>query len=207
MTLRVASHSPSYHSIRLLLEAKFTTLEREKIVHWLLHFRNEGVNIDDCRGRTITTGGAIEFEGSARNVFWSFIKPCLQDVIEEVAMLADTRARDLAPRDARIALGEVRELLKAFIDKVYLRMSDVDRAMRGGGSPNSVPAFDPRDLISDLHLEIDERVDALLRHYPIGWNRVKAYVSKNPYGVVVSLIVPFVLAVLGAALHYMFSKI
>lgn len=151
--------TPIYYQIHNLLDREYKALDRDKITHWLMRFKM-GVDIDDCRGGRITLGGNIEFEGQPREIYWSFITPCLQDIVHDVLRQAEDQGRRYPPEVAREALDEAADLLKSFITKVYDRMVNIDRTMRGKGYPENVEPYDPSQKVSALHANIDEQVAA-----------------------------------------------
>lgn len=81
----------------------------------------------------------VTFDGSPQHVFWSgYIEPFLEDmVVRELALAVQTcKERNV---DALTVLPELQGLLIYGCHKVFNRMADVDRKLRGKGYPNSVP--------------------------------------------------------------------
>jgi hypothetical protein len=60
--------------------------------------------------------------------------------------------------DGRLLLSELQELLSAGCLKVYKRMADVDRRLRGKGHPESVPLRSIDREIRQIDQFFDERI-------------------------------------------------
>jgi hypothetical protein len=59
-------------------------------------------------------------------------------------------------------MEETASALKAGINGVYHRMSDIDQRLRGKGYPNSVPKYDPEAEIEASQAFVEERMSAEL---------------------------------------------
>jgi hypothetical protein len=95
-------------------------------------------------------------------VFWTrYIEPflealCVSEIAEAVSMAADRQV------DAKLLLPEVQGLLMAGFRRVYARMAEVDRRLRGKGFPETVR---PRSIDSEviaMDAFLDERIRAEL---------------------------------------------
>lgn len=120
-------------------------------------------SVTNCEGRTVHYGGATEFEGSPRNVFWGgFFEPCFLKVITEQI---DETVLDCHASDDLLdeALDETANLLCAFIERAYERMADIDQRLRGKGYPKSLERKPVHGKIQAMHEAIDEQVDAAKR--------------------------------------------
>jgi len=190
--------TPVHYQIKGSLDEILAHLDREKITPWLLNFKRR-VNIDDCRGGRITVGGDIEFSGSVRDVYWAFIGPCVEDVIRKVLFESDALGRQYSHHVARIGLDETGVLLKEFVNRVFQRMVDVDRRLRGKGYPNRVEPYDTSDRVAALHRLIDERVVAVKEQYPSGIRSFVHYCERHPV-LVGSVLVPVILALIAMIL-------
>lgn len=191
--------TPVYYQIHNHLDREYKALDRDKITHWLMRFK-KGLDIDDCRGGRITLGGNIEFEGQPREIYWSFITPCLQDIVHDVLWQAEDQGRRYPPEVAREALDEATDLLKSFIVKVYDRMVDIDRRMRGKGHPQSVNPHDPSQAVSALHAHIDEQFSAFKKQIAVPTRLQRLSAKLDEHRILVTIAIAFVSGVLGGAL-------
>lgn len=191
--------TPVYYQIHNHLDREYKALDRDKITYWLFHFKN-GIDIDDCRGGRITLGGDIEFEGQPRQIYWSFITPCLQDIVHDVLRQAEDQGRRYPPEVAREALDEAADLLKSFIVKVYDRMVDIDRRMRGKGHPKNVEPYDPSEKVSALHASIDEQVAAFKGQIAVPTWLQQLSAKLEQHRILVTIVIAFVSGALGGAL-------
>lgn len=160
-----------------------------------MQFHRE-LKIEGCRGEQIHYSG-IEFSGSPRQVFWTFIRPCLEDVVGAVLAEAEEAGKKYTPEMARQGMDESAVLLKAFVAKVYTRMADIDRRLRGRGDPKSVEPYDPSTKIAEMDQHIEERAQAIKDHIevPSWFRRFVATVERHR--VIVGTVVAVAIAVVG----------
>lgn len=161
-----------------------------------MQFHKE-LKVEGCRGEKIHYSG-IEFSGSPREVFWTFMRPCLEDVVAAALAEAEEAGKKYTPEVAREGMDESAALLKALVVKVYTRMADIDRRLRGKGDPRSVKPYDPTGKITEMEQHIEERARVIKDHIEVP-TRVQAAVGtleKHP--VTVGLVIAIVSAVLGA---------
>jgi len=173
-------HTPVYFEVSGYLDEQFVRIDREKITHWLMRLSSGNqLDIDDCRGRRITLGG-VRFEGSARDVYWSFIDPCLKDIISEAFRRTKEVGSALPPYALHRALDETGELTKKFVARVYRQMHKIDRRLCKMEQGKPLPAFDSAPLVACLCNEIDARIASLKAYSPIGFRRLIVEIRKDP---------------------------
>ncbi len=161
---------------------------------WLLSF-SSGLDIQDCRGGRISYSGVM-FEGSPRDVFWTFLQPCLDDIVEETLEKAEEQSRDYGPQVASQGLEETRDLLKFFVTRVYARTVEIDRGLRGRGYPEKVDPHNAQSLVDEMHRKIDEHSDAIIAqvHMPSWFERRSDWMNRHHvvmwvvFGVVITLV-------------------
>ena len=189
--------TPIYYRLENRLDREFKILDREKITHWLFHFNGEGVDIDNCRGGRIRIGGAMEFADQPRHIYWTFITPCLHDIILDVLNEADEQGRRYAPDIAREALDEASELLKSFVARVYNQMVVIDRRLRGKGYPDSVDPYDASEKIKALQAHVDERAASMRAQIAVPTWLQKRSAALERHRVLVSIVLALASAALG----------
>jgi hypothetical protein len=129
--------TPLYPTFRKRVADAFERLIEQQVTRWSFMTAGSLFRIKSFDGREIAYQG-IEFEGSPREVFWSrYIEPFLEQLCISEIEAAVSLAREKGV-DARLLLTELQGLLSAGFKKVYERMADVDRRLRGKGYPNSV---------------------------------------------------------------------
>lgn len=149
--------TPLYPTFKKRVDDAIEQLIKQQVTPWSFLTAGPLFRIKSFDGRQIAYGG-VEFEGSPRDVFWShYIEPFLEELcISEIAT-AVSMARERGV-DARLLLPEFRELLSSGIRKVYTRMADVDRRLRGKGYPDKV---EPRSIereVQAMNQFLDERI-------------------------------------------------
>ena len=94
-------------------------------------------------------------------------------------------------------MDESAVLLKAFVAKVYARMADIDRRLRGRGDPKSVEPYDPSTKIAEMDRHIEERARAIKDHIDVAsWFR-RFVATVERHRVVVGTVVAVAIAVVG----------
>ena len=138
------------------------TLKNDKLTPWLW-FNSRGVKVTDFYGKTIHISGCLYGQSQAL-VFFSFIVPFLKDAIVKTLdeTLETCRARGLTPEEPYIR--ETAMLLDGYlIDPIYRYMADIDRSIRGKGSPKSVGRKDVTDEIAEMVKFLDKCKDEMIQ--------------------------------------------
>jgi hypothetical protein len=159
------NRSPAYSFIKERVELEFQKLEKDKVTPWAFFLSGKELRLKTFLGKEIYYSG-IGFEGSPREVFWKgFIQPFLQDITSR--SFAETRELCIARGiELQHPIEETAVLLIAGINRIYERMSDIDRGLRGKGFPNSVPKYNPKSEIETAKAFVVERMDAELALAP-----------------------------------------
>jgi hypothetical protein len=112
-------------------------------------------------GREIVCGG-ISFDGSPRAVFWDgYIEPFLEHLCVGEIGAAVTMAKEREV-DGILLLPEIYDLLLVGIKKIYTRMADIDRRLRGGGYPDRVTLRPIEDKVQRMEVFVGDRILAEL---------------------------------------------
>jgi hypothetical protein len=137
--------SPIAEKIRQSLNDSYETLDREKLTRWLMsRASNTDLGIVNCHGQSIGAGLGCKFEGSVRLAFWSFIKPCIVANAQAACDALDATLPAYSPSQRGETLDSVERHLNGYATRIYTRMVDLDRRMRGNGFPDQVPLTIPR---------------------------------------------------------------
>lgn len=151
--------------IRQKVDKLRETLINDKLTPWRW-FNFRIVNITDFYGKPIALGGEGTFYGLGTEVlvFFSFIKPFLQDAI--VKILDDTietcRVRRLKPVEPYIR--EAAMILEGhLIYPIYDEIVDIDRHLRGKGYPKSVGKRNVVEESAEMRKNLDERKNEMIR--------------------------------------------
>lgn len=177
--------TPAAESIRHNLETRYQLLDRDKLTRWqMARAANIDLRIADCRGKEIGVGLGTAFEGSTRQVFWNFMKPCLDDSIQETCNELETAIAGYSEAQRRMTIDTVELQLRGFVSRIYERMVQLDRLMRGNGFPDRIEPRDPTAEIQSFH-ELIAHKFAILRdhhtkHEPVKLGgRAKAFWSNH----------------------------
>lgn len=153
--------TPLYPTFRKRIHDAFENLIRRQVTPWSFLTSGRPFRIQYFDGKQIAYEG-VGFEGSPRDVFWSrYIEPFLEDIaIREIeAAVSQAKERGI---DARQLLPEVQTLLSAGFRRVYARMTDVDRRLRGRGFPDKVAIRPVEREIAVMDEFLGERIKAEL---------------------------------------------
>lgn len=141
-------------------------------------FSSNGVRVSKFGGGEICISG-VAFEGSAVNSFWiRYIEP----FIEDAAIRAFENTRRLAferKLDLRRPLEETAGAIIGVSRKAFARMADIDRRLRGGGFPDSVPLRDTKSEQAAVENYILQLLRAELATES-RWRRFESFIQRNP---------------------------
>ena len=149
--------TPLYPTFRKRVGDAFEQLIKQQVTPWSFMKAGPPFRIKSFDGREIAYQG-MGFGGSPTTVFWSrYIEPFLEQLcISEIeAAVSMAREKDV---DARLLLPELQGLLSSGFRKVYERMADVDRRLRGMGYPDSVSLRSVEPEIQRMDKFLDERI-------------------------------------------------
>ncbi len=149
------------------------------------------LKIKDFYGKDIFYSG-IKFEGSPRQVYWSYFDPFFTNnvakVLEDVTQ--ECFKRGLEPK---VFVLEAAELLKIMVSRLYEEISLTDQILCGNGFPTSVAKKDVSKNIESIYSYISKEVDAaLLRKTPIpskGKGEILKKYSLKIWGVLFAVLV------------------
>lgn len=154
-----------------LTNKKLKELEREvstRLDAWRMFCARWQLSSTDFHGKPIMYEG-IRFEGSPRHVFWAgLFEPFMEDAATKLLswVLEHCKSHQLDPP---IYLVEARGLLYGYIERTYLRMSEIDQILRGSGYPNAVSKVDVSEKIRVMQQHLDDLLLAMNHqgHVPI----------------------------------------
>lgn len=173
--------TPLYPTFRKRVEDAFEQLIKQQVTPWSFMTAGPPFRIKLFDGREIVYQG-VGFGGSPTTVFWSrYIEPFLEQLcISEIeAAVSMARGKNV---DARLLLPELQGLLSSGFRKVYERMADVDRRLRGKGFPNSVALRSVEPEIQRMDKFLDERIMAEIEMWkPKPW--FEAWHERNKFWV------------------------
>lgn len=184
--------TPLYPTFRKRVDDAFELLIKQQVTPWSFMTAGPPFRIQSFDKREIAYQG-IEFLGSPREVFWSrYIEPFLEHfcISEIEAAVSMARVKGV---DGRILLPELQGLISSGFKKIYARMADVDRRLRGKGYPENVALRSVELEIQRMDKFLDERIMAEIEMWrPKPW--LEAWHERNKFWV---WLIGVVLAVAG----------
>ena len=158
-------NSPLLPVTRQKVDKLRETLINDKLTPWRW-FNFRIVDITDFYGKTIYLGGKGTFYGLGTEVlvFFSFIKPFLEDAIVKIfdETIETCRVRGLKPVEPYIR--EAAMLLEGhLIYPIYDEIVDIDQHLRGKGNPKSVGRRNVVEESAEMRKILDERKDEMIR--------------------------------------------
>ncbi len=149
--------TPLYPTFRKRIEDAAERIIRDQVTPWAFLTAGPPFRVKQFSGRVISYQG-IGFEGSPRTVFWRrYIDPFLEALAIEEIEFAVSSAKERRV-DATLLLPEVQGLLIAAAQKVFREMAEIDRRLRGRGSPDTVPLRSIEGEIKRLREFVEERI-------------------------------------------------
>ena len=156
------TQSPAYDLIREFVREQFDLLIREAITPWAFFNTSQGVSFDLPNGKKIRYSG-IEFGGSVRQMFWqAFLDPYVHKITKDTfgwtrKLCHDQKLSPVMP------LKETAMFLAGGLGRCLDRMTDIDRRLRGRGTPNNVPPYNSEPERVALEKIIAARLKSELR--------------------------------------------
>jgi hypothetical protein len=163
---RLGQTTPIVEKIRHDLNNRYTLLDQDKLTRFMMaRAANKDLEIIDCRGKRISAGLGCVFEGQLRDIFWGFIKPCIEEAIQATCDEVEKVLPSYTRADRHATLQSTGAALQGFAERIYHRMVDLDRRMRGKGYPQSVPPYDPSRKVQEARELIAHKIAVLKGHY------------------------------------------
>lgn len=165
--------TPVSERLRHDLDTRYFLLDRDRLAPWLMgRAANRDPGIVDCRGRAISVGLGWVFEGQLRSIFWSFIRPCIEDAIQEACDNLEIAVASYSVEQRASALTDAELLLHTFSSKIYNRMVALDLSMRKTSQlkyseldeASSLP-YDPVQEIGSAHSLIERKLRIIRQHF------------------------------------------
>jgi hypothetical protein len=156
--------SPLYPTFQKRVADACDALILKQVDPWIF-MTSSGLRVTNFSGDQIAYSG-IGFEGSPQIVFWSrYIEPFMEDI----AVKEFDAARSLSAErkvDAASVLREVHGLLTSHFERIFLRMADVDRRLRGKGFPERIGLRGINREVGQIRVFLDEHLAAELKMAP-----------------------------------------
>ena len=132
---------------------EFKRLVENQVEPWCF-FNSKGIHVKRFDGQDISISG-FKYSDQTKDIFLKYIEPFIEDVIKRKIDETIELAKDKKVHFSTV-LGSTEANLSGGIDTVYHKMQEIDRRLRGGGNPDSVP-------MRDVSLEIKTMNDFLDR--------------------------------------------
>lgn len=153
--------SPLYPIFRKRIDDFVARIIQDQVTPWAFLSSGHPMRVKTFSGKQISYQN-LEFEGSPRQVFWSrYIEPFLEDmcVTEIDAAVSLAKEREVTNNEF---LLEVKNVLRGGCKRVYDRMAEIDRNLRGRGDPKSVGTYAIDRKFNAMAAFIEERIAAEL---------------------------------------------
>ena len=188
--------TPLYPTFRKRVDDAIDHLIAQQVTPWSFLTAGPPFRIKSFDGRQIAYAG-VEFDGSPREIFWArYIEPFLEALCISEIGIAVSMAKKRGV-DAKLLLPEVQGLLSAGFRKVYARMADVDRRLRGKGFPDKVRLMSIESKVRAMENFLDERIRAEVAMWKPK-SRLEAWYERNKFVVwVIGAVITIFLGLLG----------
>jgi hypothetical protein len=171
--------TPLYPTFRKRVDDAVEHLIVQQVTPWSFLTAGPPFHIKTFDEREISYAG-VGFDGSPRMIFWTrYIEPFLEALAVSEIGIAVSMAKGKGV-DAKLLLPEVQGLLSSGFRKVYARMAEVDRRLRGKGFPNTVEL---RSVESEVR-RMDEFLDERIRSELMMWkpkSRREGWYERNKF--------------------------
>jgi predicted DNA-binding transcriptional regulator AlpA len=128
-------------------------------------------------------------------VFWTrYIEPFLENICiaEIAAAVVMAKEKEI---DGRLLLTEVRTLLAMGFTRIYNRMADIDRKLRGKGFPKQVELRSVEREIAIMNHFLDEHIQSEIEMWKTN-SKLEEWFKKNQFWVWIASVVLAIIALL-----------
>ena len=154
--------TPLYPTFKKRVHDAVDQLIKKQVTPWAFFNSGHPFRIQAFDNRPISYGSTGGFESAPHQVFWSrYIEPFLEDLCLTEIKAAIEMAQHRGV-DGKLVLSELRDLLSAGCLRVYKRMADIDRRLRGRGFPDKVQIRPIDRELAVMNEFIDEHINAEL---------------------------------------------
>jgi hypothetical protein len=134
--------------IELTIDAELNVEVQRFTDEWLFPWHGmtyEGgkTDVDNFRGGRISYTG-VKFDDQKRSIFWHAIDTYLRRKIHDVFKQWEAGSSGYSLTTRRGSIEGVERTLRRFASRIMAHAVNTDRALRGGGYPESVAAYDPQ---------------------------------------------------------------
>jgi hypothetical protein len=149
-----------------MLEERYVEIDRDKLTRFALaRAAKKDLGIIDCRGRPLSPGIGCVFEGGLRRLYWSSVKPCIDDSVQTCCDELEKVFASYTSEQRDDTIEYVEVSLKSFAARIYCRMRELDRGMRGRGFPESVQPYNPSVEIAKAHELVEYKLGVIKQHF------------------------------------------
>ena len=171
--------TPLYPTFQKRIEDAVAEVIERQVTPWSFLSSGKPFQVKKFNGKHISYEGG-GFEGSPSDVFWGRY---IESFLENLCLQEIDAAIDLAKEksvDATLLLPEVQGLLSGGIRRVFNRMSDVDRRLRGAGYPDRVQPRPVEREVAAMNEFVETHIQAALAMWkPKSFLRV--WHENNPF--------------------------
>ena len=136
------------------ISEEFKKLIKEQVTRWSFHNTGKG-GVKTFDGQFIPFSGG--YNDQRKNIFFNHIKSFIEDVIKRKIEETVELAKDKKVPISKV-LGSTEANLSGGIDTVYHKIQKVDRRLRGGGDPESVPKRDVSFEVKKMNDFLDRQI-------------------------------------------------
>ncbi len=138
-----------------IISGEFKRLIKKQVDPWIF-YNSKGVHLKKFDDKNISMSGG-KYNDQSKAVFFGHIEPYIQDVIKRKIEETVELAKDKKVPISKV-LGSTEANLSGGIDTVYHKIQKVDRRLRGGGDPESVPKRDVSFEVKKMNDFLDRQI-------------------------------------------------
>lgn len=159
-----------------------------KISKWHVMVASSNIRIETFDGRTISIQGG-DYSGTVMSLFWDFFDPFIKDYISKTVEQIREKSEE-ACVDTKVCLNIFSKNMCDAVDRIYQKIAETDRLMRGKGYPNKVSLRPIDDKAKFLHQYIHEKVnDQIMIVKYQKRNKIKAFLIEHINGIIVIVLI------------------
>ncbi len=138
-----------------IISEEFQQLIKKQVTPWSF-YNSKGIHVKKFDGEDISISG-IKYNDQTKIVFFSHIESYIEDIIKRMIEKTAELAKD-KNIPISMVLSSTEANLSGGIDSIYHEMQKVDRRLRGGGDPESVPKRDVSFEVKKMNEFLDRQI-------------------------------------------------
>jgi hypothetical protein len=142
--------TPFELSLQIELDTEYHRFDSEWLFRWHgLSYKGGLTDVDDFKGGRIRAGG-VKYEYQLQQIFWQTLSRYLAQKVHESFKRWDAETKSYPLEKRLLSLNGTEGTVTHFARQIVKRGIETDRALRGGGNPQSVRPYNSAGSVAAI---------------------------------------------------------